>query len=601
MRKMWLFCLAILLLATSSFAQEQYTLKLLAVQENADGSLSGSGADLYLELKEGTGRVFLDTFPVPKMDTQISTRFAKEIACHQYNLPCDRYDFIYTIKAQTNIIGGPSAGAAIAALTTIAVMDLEYDSETTAITGTINSGGIIGPVGGTKEKIEAASQLGLSKVLIAKGTVPTSRSQNESSNETGEYFNLTRYGAENLSLQVIEVSDLDEVIFHLTGRDLNHKQVEIEENPEYTAIMADLRDLLCLRVEKIETELYKEGIQINESIVKRVEEQKAKSDNATLQEDYYSAASYCFTASIALRSHYYNQKKPSLPLLWGRFLQLEQDVASLEKNLSLQKIETIADLQTLIIVKERLDDVKEQISKFRELPADAGNKKEEAYGILSYSEERYFSAVAWTQFFSMSGKVLQLDQEHIRQSCVQKILEAEERQQYIALFIGDHNLGAITTKIFAAKEASQKNEHELCLMKAIQAKGDANAVLSTLGLRQDELAPVLDSKITAVKRVLAENTAEGKFPILGYSYFQYANSLKEQDPVNALFYLEYALEMSDLSIYFPEEKNFLENFPQQFSLDRTWLEGFVIGVILAILLMQLKPKKIKKYLKRLVR
>src|SRR3989344_1126615 len=138
-------------------------------------------------------------------------------------------------------------------------------------------------------------------------------------------------------------------------------------------------------------------------------------------------------------------------------------------------------------------------------------------------------------------------------------------------------------------------------MKAIQAKGDANAVLSTLGLRQDELAPVLDSKIIAVKRVLAENTAEGKFPILGYSYLQYANSLKEQDPVNALFYLEYALEMSDLSIYFPEEKNFLENFPQQFSLDRTWLEGFVIGVILAILLMQLKPKKIKKYLKRLVR
>ena len=115
------------------------------------------------------------------MDTQISTRFAKEIACHQYKLPCNRYDFIYTIRAKSNIIGGPSAGAAIAALTTIAVLDLDYHNGDTAITGTINSGGIIGPVGGTKEKIEVAAKLGLTKVLIAEGSaVPLSTLQNDS-------------------------------------------------------------------------------------------------------------------------------------------------------------------------------------------------------------------------------------------------------------------------------------------------------------------------------------------------------------------------------------------------------------------------------------
>ena len=75
------------------------------MQENADGSQTGGGADLYLELKEGSGRVFLDTFPATKIDTQISTRFAKEIACHFYKLSCDTYDFIYTIKAESNIIG----------------------------------------------------------------------------------------------------------------------------------------------------------------------------------------------------------------------------------------------------------------------------------------------------------------------------------------------------------------------------------------------------------------------------------------------------------------------------------------------------------------
>src|SRR3990167_8807720 len=113
MKKSLMFLFILLVLTTSALAQtqKQYTLKLLAVQETANGTLTGSGADLYLELKDGSGRVFLDTYPVPKMDTQISTRFAKEIACHQYKLPCDKYDFIYTIKAQSSIIGGPSAGA----------------------------------------------------------------------------------------------------------------------------------------------------------------------------------------------------------------------------------------------------------------------------------------------------------------------------------------------------------------------------------------------------------------------------------------------------------------------------------------------------------
>ncbi len=599
----WMFMFLLILAATPVLAQEPYTLKLLAVQETANGTLIGSGADLYLELKEGTGRVFLDTFPVTKMDTQISTRFAKEIACHQYNLPCHKYDFIYTIKAQTNIIGGPSAGAAIAALTTIAVMDLDYDAETTAITGTINSGGVVGPVGGTKEKIEAAAQLGLKKVLIAEGTtVPLSAANNTpNTNETStEDLNLTKYAAEKLNLEVVQVSDLDEVVFHLTGKQLNHKEVKIEENKEYTEIMSDLRDLLCTRMEKIESELHKERILITKNVSQRVEEQKAKADNATLQKDYYSAASYCFTASISLRSHYYAQKKPVLSQLWDRFLLLEDKVQSFEQNLSVQEIQTITDLQTSIIVKDRLNDVKEQIAKFKGLPADA-DKKEEAYNLLSYSEERYFSAVAWAKFFSMNGKVLQLDQEHIRQSCIQKILEADERYQYIGLFIGEHNLEAIAKKILSAREASQKSEYELCLMKAIQAKGDSNVVLSTLGLQRNELTGVLESKNRAVARVLAENTAEGKFPILGYSYFQYANSLKEQEPITALFYLEYALEMGDLSLYFPEEKTIPQTLSEKISLNPQWVGGFITGVIVALILMQIKSKKFKKYFRRLIK
>lgn len=604
MKKFSLFLLLIALLSLSVSAQDQYHLKLLAVQEDAKGNLTGSGADLYLELKEGSGRVFLDTFPVTKMDTQISTRFAKEIACNQYDLPCQKYDFIYTIKAQSNIIGGPSAGAAIAALTTIAVMDLDYDDDNVAVTGTINSGGIVGPVGGTKEKIEAAANLGLTKVLIAEGTAAPAAEENqnnesiENPDNSTEYLNLTKYAAEELGVEVVGVTNLDQVIFHLTGKDLNHKEIIIEENEQYTQIMSDLRDVLCTRVEKIEMELHREGIPKNETVTKRVEEQKAKADNATLQKDYYSAASYCFTASIVLRNYYYAQEKPTLSQLWKQFMELEEKAEKFEEELSQQEIETLSDLQTLIIVKDRLNEVKEQIAKFREQPSNNEQKKEEIYNTLSYSEERYFSAVAWSDFFSMDGKALQLDKEHIRQSCVQKTLEAEERYQYISLFINVNELEAIAEKITAAKEASQEGEYELCLMKAILAKADANAVLSALGLGRNELSGVLESKSLAVKRVLAENTAEGKFPILGYSYFQYATSLKEQEPVTALFYLEYALEMGDLNLYFPEEKSFLTQKLEHVSLDTGWLSGFLTGMIITVLILTLRSRKTKKYFKR---
>ena len=84
-------------------------MKLLAVSEVGE-ELIGSKADLYLKIEKGEGRVFIETFPITKMDTQISTRFAKEIACSYLEENCDKYDFFYTIRGESGIIGGPSAG-----------------------------------------------------------------------------------------------------------------------------------------------------------------------------------------------------------------------------------------------------------------------------------------------------------------------------------------------------------------------------------------------------------------------------------------------------------------------------------------------------------
>ena len=165
-RLLFLFIVVNLILMPSVFAKQGH-MKLLAVKETENG-YEGGIADLYLEIKPGSGRVFLETFPLTRTDTQMSTRFAKAIACDIIEKDCDDIDFFYTITADSAIIAGPSAGSSIAVLTVAMLESLELN-ENYAITGTINSGGLIGPVGGLKAKIEAAKKNGLKRVLIPAG------------------------------------------------------------------------------------------------------------------------------------------------------------------------------------------------------------------------------------------------------------------------------------------------------------------------------------------------------------------------------------------------------------------------------------------------
>jgi hypothetical protein len=144
------------------------------------------------------------------------------------------------------------------------------------------------------------------------------------------------------------------------------------------------------------------------------------------------------------------------------------------------------------------------------------------------------------------------------------------------------------------------DEFELCLIKAIQAKAESNAILNALGLTEENIDGFLQGKDNAAQKVMAENSKGGMFPILGYSYYQYANSLKGQDKHSTLLYLEYALEMSDLDLYFnnSDKLSFLTiagktNLFLQYKEHFLLLIGFVLG-ILVVLIVILSRKLIKK-------
>jgi uncharacterized protein len=627
-----------LLLTTTTLAQGKvYQTKLLAVHEEADNYV-GSDADLFLEIREGSGRIFLETIPLTKIDTQISTRFAKEVACSHFNLDCENYDFIYTIKAKSNIIGGPSAGASLAALTTIAVLDLDYDKNV-VVTGTINSGGIIGPVGGVKEKIQAAAKAGIKKALIPKWTnLESTHSNQQETNKTNQIIttnksstnsnqtninqdqikqissqenNFTKFAKKNPSIKVVEVTTIDQVVFEMTGINLNDKEYEIKEDKQYTKIMQELKTGLCQRNQKIREDLKDQNVNLNRTQRDYFNNKFEVAQNASKTGDFYSAASYCFSSNIELRQFFYEKKQPNIQIIKGLFSKLQKDKDKLQLEVNNQKIQTISDLQTLMVVKERLNDVQTQINKFNQ-SIDIGENTSNIftpemlngyYSLLAYSQERFYSAKSWKEFFKMDGKKFNLNENKLDELCLNKLLEAQERIEYGNIFVGSF-MNNIKDKATIARKAYDKNQSALCLITATQAKADANALLSTLGVNNETLSELISTKKSAVERVIAQNSEEKIFPILGYSYYKYANSLAQDQKYTSLVYLEYALEMSDLAIYFPKDRT-IQRTKDFLTRDRLiFMEGFMFGILICLLIYISTKKssknRIRKHKKKLI-
>ncbi len=571
MKKFLLLLVVILLLLPGVLAKE-YHLKLLAVQEGK--ILTGSDADLYLELKPGSGRVFLDTNPTPKLDTQISTRFAKEIACKQYDLRCENYDFIFTIQARSSIIGGPSAGAAIAALTTIAMRDMPYREDIT-ITGTINPGGIVGPVGGVHEKLQAASKAGISKVLVSSGA-----KGNATSKVWGRKTSLFDY----VGMNVVEVVHLDEVLFHITGENVSQPILDLQQPIAYTTIMSNVNDILCSRTGELFKEISHQNIDLINTTRISIRDKLAKSYNATKANDLYSSASFCFGANIELREVIYRDY--GLSKVNHEFEQIMREASAVGRMVNAQPLNTISDLQAKMIVKERLEDVQRSVTNY--------HKEKHLWSLnqsiktLGYAKERLFTARVWTQFFAMEGKQFEVDAQTLKASCESKIMEARQRYEYVALFVRSSILTFIREKIDSSTAALHRNEYELCLITAIQAKADANVVQSSIGQTNTSIQKYIDAKKRAAQRVISKNSKEGIFPILGYSYFQYANSL---EPYSALLYVEYALEMSQIDIYFQKQDVFSWKKFIPSSRERIFLaEGFLIGLLFCVIISAFRKK-----------
>ncbi|MCF7872404.1 hypothetical protein K9L97_05210 [Candidatus Woesearchaeota archaeon] len=550
-------------------AQKGHT-TLLTVYEEGNETLGGT-ADLYLEIKPGTGRVFIDSYPLTKIDTQISTRYAQQIACDFLEKDCTTKDFFYTIRAKSNIVGGPSASGAMTILTILLLEGEEINQDIT-MTGTINSGGIIGAVAGIKEKTEAAKDKGLKKILIPKWSIVDIEENNKTQNNTNETPKITY--AENYTIegiQVIPITTIQEALKEFTGKQYETHEGPIKIPTQYQEIMKQVSNQLCERAQKILENLNETNqTQLNSSI-----NYLNKSKEATKKDDHYSAASFCFSANTRLREIQYqnetNQTKQKI------LTEIQQKTKEMLNNLEKIPIKTISNLETYIIVKERLTETQELIQE----------NKTEALNSIGYITERFYSAIAWSKFFEYKGKEIQIDEKHLKQACQDKIAEVQERQEYLNVFIqGIYE----EDKLPELRKIEQKEDYAFCLFRASKYKADINSIISTISLTIEKMPDLTNDKL---KIAQAQINKQGEsFPILGYSYYNYAQNLQETDKTLALLFSEYSIELSNLDIYFPKKQKI--NISIDYEKLKTFTIGLIIGIIATLITIKTKKSEPKK-------
>jgi uncharacterized protein len=132
----------------------QVIIKTPAVDKEGNGVIT----ELIVTAMPGNGKTLVDIDSLLFWtDTQNSIRMAKLVASEHLGAEIANFDVIYDLKAEATLIGGPSAGAALA-VATVAALEGKKVREDVMITGSINHDGSIGPVGGIYDKAKAAGE-----------------------------------------------------------------------------------------------------------------------------------------------------------------------------------------------------------------------------------------------------------------------------------------------------------------------------------------------------------------------------------------------------------------------------------------------------------
>ncbi len=593
----------------------QVTLYIPAVEKMEEG-YRGVLATLTVMIRPGHGRVFVDTLPLTEIDTQAGARVAKEAVEDLLKVNLNNYDLFYIIRSDSPIVGGPSAGGAMAVGTLAAVLNLSID-KSVVMTGTINPDGSIGPVGGLLEKAQAVAEHNGTIFLIPEGQSVVRIQKTEKTEfpfgveiiSKPVTINLKEYAKKKWNLTVEEVSNIKEAMEYMTGYTVKIKREKVNTTTELKNVMKTIAEKMMdetkrkynetsevLRTSTIpyeyETEL--------ENMLKKEKSDIDKIDKFYQSENYYSAASICFSSLVQLSRIEYVIK----------FLESSDREAFLENKLSNiqdqindvyddireeeREIDNINDIEVIAIASERLSDAKNSLKNaWKEY---YNGKYLDSIYYLSYAEERAKTSETWLSLTkTFSGEKINVSIDKFREIATMRIGEALSLITYAQLLNADTSKAE--ERISMARADFDSGNYLSSLFNAITAIGDVDVTLKINGLSEGEIKQRLDYVDARASEEIADAQSYGCVPILAFSYYEYARSLKDTDAISSMLYFTYAKYFAKTSKNLAEvfkgkkfglEKNKIEIVPSHRYVKKhvdisvvfiVFLVGFVVGFI----------------------
>ncbi len=518
--------------------------------------LNGSGC---------SGKIFVETVPLTEVDMQGSARLAVSVAGSLTGIDISNYDFFFVIKTDSPIIGGPSAGAVMTVATIAALEGWNLDNKT-MMTGMINPDGSIGPVGGIKEKIDAAHSVGARRFLIPKGQMIVYTRVTKTEKQGGwiriitewQEVNVSEYAKEKYGMEVVEVEDVNDAVYYFTGH--RFKEPEINENistENYTTSMKPLAEHLISRAKESyenasklfnNTKLVIPNYYPNyrSEIEKSLEDSKKALDEAESSYDrslFYSSTSKSFQSLISSRFVVY---------ACNFFSSLDRDayvesVLNYAKNL-LNTKKALADnasisgtvsLQCVGAAQKRLFEAKSQIKEAENDYTEA-NYLDALYR-LAFAVERCNSVGWWLNISSKFEEKVSINETQLNEMANKYLDLARNSVVYSQIILqemGEHsNLLNDAIQLLDEAEKEIENHPASSLFTSLEALTKANLAIELVG--GDEKEKLERARDKAAFEI-GECRNYGIEPVLAVSYYEFAETLENESTIDSLVYYRYA-------------------------------------------------------------
>ncbi|WP_297534964.1 S16 family serine protease [Thermococcus sp.] len=548
-------------------------LKAPAVAKTSTGQLVGVVTEFVITVAPGHGHVYIETWPLAQVDMQASARLAAQVAGRVLGVNMSHYDVFIQVRANTSIIGGPSAGGTMT-VGIIAALEGWKINPNVMMTGMINPDGTIGPVGGILEKASAAHEAGAKIFLIPEGQ-RIQYVQETQKKEIGGVIEIktetkpvdvVKYAEERWGLKVIEVKDIYQAVYYFTGHriprpkppakvEISTAFLENDAKSDYANTTAYYRKVMKeLQESNVGYETYETllaALQSAGQLLNQSREDIAKGM-------YYTALSHDFQARIIIRhvDWYLSTNTPEdVQKLLDR---VRAEINSTEAYVENQTIRGITMLQAIAAAEQRVEDAKSALdSAWRYYYSQ---DYWDAIGEAAYAYERAKTAVFWTNLGKKFARGKPISKNIVRITARDYIDESDLIVAYIESMYGDVIGNSLTSTIEKAQQYYDDGKYSAALFTAMQARVQGEVFLDTLAITN---WTVLMDKLNMAKEdaKTAIGTAEEKgiTPILAIAYYEFAESFEEQavktqnvsDLQTAMTFYMYSTETANLFLESP--------------------------------------------------